>query len=255
MLYIRKSTPPVEIIRAIAAQKSTPEWRGLSNGDTKGCRSVFNALPKNTIRDALLKDQHYLCAYCMRKIQNNQFTSIEHFKPLSLGKEYALDYSNFLVVCDGGKNSEDDVQPRLLCCDASKSDQELNILNPMDSECMSHIVYTRDGKIEYRYPENWTNEQKEKVNEDINCILVLNGKLDKNGLVIQDTPTRLVTNRKYAYESYKKIVQHESDKKRLTPARIEKIIQSLLSKDEYDEYVGVIIYFLARKARNLRSKE
>ena len=253
MLYIKKTPPSLEVMREIAKLKSSPEWRALSEENTEGIRSTFDLLPKDVIRAPLLKDQHYLCAYCMRRIRNDSNTSIEHFKPLSLGKEHALEYNNFLVVCDGGENSDIHNRRRILCCDASKGDLELNYLNPMDPTCMSGITYTNQGSIGYRYPSDWTDDQKDAVNKDINKILKLNGKIDKDNLTIQDTATGLVTNRKAAYDTYKNIVSRWAQKNKLTKAQIQKTIQQLLDKQERDEYVGVVIYFLARKARQLNS--
>ena len=48
-------------------------------------------MPKDEIRKNLLEEQHYLCAYCMRRIEDNgRKTSIEHWYPLSQDKEKAL---------------------------------------------------------------------------------------------------------------------------------------------------------------------
>ena len=105
MLYIEKKTPPREMVRKVSEIKSSPGWKAIKNGNTSAIRSEFDNLPKDTIRESLLKEQHYLCAYCMRKIQNNgQSTSIEHWFPLSKNKDQALDYGNMLAVCDGGEN-------------------------------------------------------------------------------------------------------------------------------------------------------
>lgn len=68
----------------IAEIKSSPQWRAIPEGDTKSIRSYFDCLNKETIRTALLEEQHGLCAYCMRRIENKgASTTIEHWIPLS----------------------------------------------------------------------------------------------------------------------------------------------------------------------------
>ena len=65
---------------------------------------------------ALLKEQGYLCAYCMKKITEKTI-HIEHWIPqrhpqegyLEYSQEdcdrFAIDYQNMLGVCPGGKGS------------------------------------------------------------------------------------------------------------------------------------------------------
>ena len=73
-----------------------------------------------------MKEQHGLCAYCMRRIHNDSSTTIEHWVPLSQNKEQALQYSNFLGVCHGGRKSETD-DNKILCGDASKEETAIRI--------------------------------------------------------------------------------------------------------------------------------
>lgn len=78
MLYIRKTDPPDEVVRQISRIKGTPNWRRIQSGDTSLLRAEFDSLDKNILRIPLLKEQSYLCAYCMRRIQNDENTTIEH---------------------------------------------------------------------------------------------------------------------------------------------------------------------------------
>ena len=152
MLYIEKKTPPGELIRQVSKIKSSPEWKTVKDGNTNAIRDAFEALPKETIRKSLLEEQHYLCAYCMRRIQNDgQKTSIEHWYPLSKDKERALDYGNMLAVCDGGKNWTGKGK-KLLCCDAYKADEDELSISPLNKQQMDKIAYEKDGFIK-TYPK------------------------------------------------------------------------------------------------------
>ena len=60
--------------------------------------AYFDGCPKDEIRKSLLKEQGYLCAYCMRRI-DLKHTRIEHWTPeAELSELEKLDYSNMLAV-------------------------------------------------------------------------------------------------------------------------------------------------------------
>ena len=92
--------PLPEVVDKINLIKRSDIWKNIPEGDTKAIRKQFESLPKDSVRYTLLKEQHGLCAYCMRRIHNDSSTTIEHWAPLSKNKEQALQYSNFLGVCD-----------------------------------------------------------------------------------------------------------------------------------------------------------
>ena len=243
MLYIEKKTPPGELIRQVSKIKSSPEWKTVKDGNTNAIRDAFEALPKETIRKSLLEEQHYLCAYCMRRIQNDgQKTSIEHWYPLSKDKERALDYGNMLAVCDGGKNWTGKGK-KLLCCDAYKADEDELSISPLNKQQMDKIAYEKDGFIK-TYPKD------EKMDEDIRDILRLNG-IWKNGKFLADTSSELVKGRKDTYLYYKRFVAKLDRDGKCTSSRIKKKIEEIESAEQWSEYAGVLLYFLNRKYKSL----
>lgn len=70
---------------------SKEEYRDISSKD------------KEIIKDSLLKEQGYLCAYCMKRLDNTNYVKIEHIAPQSVYPEKSLSYRNMLAVCDGMK--------------------------------------------------------------------------------------------------------------------------------------------------------
>lgn len=195
MIYIQKMHPPKSVVEQVNKIKKSPEWKEISEKDTKAIRSQFDLLPKEEIRESLLKEQHYLCAYCMKRIENDGlYTTIEHWKPLSSDKEKALDYSNMLGVCDGGRKTVvSESRDHFLCCDAAKGNKTEMTLDPMNQGQMRLIKYRKNGEI-YTDPKNDTLEK------DINYTLRLNGALDENGRLIADTSTQLLKGRRDAYK-------------------------------------------------------
>ena len=131
MIYIRKRKTPNIIAKEATAIKKDPasgyEKLELPK-DSIQLRFLFEQMPKATIRSELIKEQHGLCAYCMKEIKGQQNdTKIEHYKALSMDKEGALDYQNYLGVCYGGEHNSPDQNKQCLCCDASRGDKELTI--------------------------------------------------------------------------------------------------------------------------------
>ena len=235
MLYIKKSQPSKEAVNEInrvrREQKALLEKR-----DHQIARKAFDCLDKSLIRECLIKEQHGLCGYCMRRIENDATTTIEHWEPIERNVDGVLDYGNMLGVCDGGsKVKEADLEDgrRILCCDAAKGNQEITI-SPYNKSHMDKIRYREDGRI-------CTHPRDEILERDINDILHLNGE---NGL---DTSTRLLRGRREAYRSYFDEMRRKG--KNISRAYIERRIRAIKSKDEYPAFAGVILYLLKRKLR------
>ena len=93
MIYIQKGPPHRDVSTKIAEIKRNPNWKQIpptrpadpekAKGYGDILRSYFDQLPKKEIRATLLEEQHYLCAYCMRRISNVDDVIIEHWFPLS----------------------------------------------------------------------------------------------------------------------------------------------------------------------------
>ena len=164
MLYIEKNECPGEVADDIQAIKETDAWKNTPeplnqvlpeerSKTTRELRNFFDQLKKDKIGEALLIEQHYLCAYCMSSIENNPLhTTIEHWLPLSKSKETALDYQHFLATCKGGSDIDASALKgtRLLCCDANKGDNDALTLDPRNKEMLSGITYLSDGIMEYQ---------------------------------------------------------------------------------------------------------
>lgn len=246
MLYISKGNAPVDVQHRVSEIKSSAEWKAIEERNTKAIRNKFEELPKESIRESLLAEQHYLCAYCMRKIKNDRLkTSIEHWYPLSKNKDKALDYKNMLVVCDGGKNWSGKGK-KILCCDACKGDEDELIISPLNKLQMDKIAYDTNGFI-------ITKPEDGDLDNDIRDVLCLNG-IWKNGKFIADTSTGLVKGRKDTYLMYKRFIKKLDDKGRCTSSQIKKKIDEIQSADQWQEYAGVLLYFLNKKYRSLLSR-
>lgn len=235
MLYIKKSQPSKEAVNEINRVKRE-EKALLEKRDPQSARDAFDCLDKRLIREYLIKEQHGLCGYCMRRIENKATTTIDHWEPIEKNVDGALDYGNMIGVCDGGsKVKESDLEDgrRILCCDAAKGNQEITI-SPYNKSHMDKIRYSENGTI-------YTHPRDEILERDINDVLHLNGE---NGL---DTSTRLLRGRREAYRSYFDEMRRKG--KNINRAYIEKRIRAIKNKEIYQPFAGVILYLLNRKLR------
>jgi len=252
MLYIEKKRPPRQYLRAVAGIRSSHDWKMIVDGDAKAIRSQFDLLPKEAIREALLVEQHFLCAYCMKRIRNDALhMTIEHWSPLSYDKERALDYQNFLGVCKGGADLDDSESgKRVLCCDASKGNEVSLTIDPLNLQMMQLITYDRTGLVSCKTnPGVNTNA----INYDLNEVLKLNGKLLSDGSRI-DTTTELIKGRRDAVQAAQQIYIDLNRKGRLTSAQLERVISQMMKKSEFPEFMGVILFFLERKKKSLEKQ-
>ena len=241
MIYIQKQSPSVKVAEQIRQAKITCDWKLIEKTDTVKIRNSFDLLDKTVIREQLLQEQRGLCGYCMRRIENDIHTTIEHVRPIESDGEGALDYSNMMACCDGGRGEND--EKHVLCCDAAKGSKEISV-SPYNMEQMHKIRYDRNGRI-YTFP------QDDEIDNDINHILNLNGKVDDKGDFQYDTSTGIIAGRKQAYrecQNYLKGISEKKGLKRILERRRDEIQNAAQRK----EYAGVWLYLLNRKLRQLQ---
>lgn len=104
---------------------------------------------KNTLRAALVAEQHGLCCYCMCLIHSGSM-KIEHWHCRTNYPGEELDYRNLLAACPGGEG-----QPRRLQhCDTRKADDDL-LWNPADPQrpVERRISYGLGGTIRSDEPQ------------------------------------------------------------------------------------------------------
>lgn len=242
MMYIEKEGLPNEINRKVIEIRKSNGWKNIEEGDTKSIRTVFdNDFPKDAVKEILIHEQRGLCAYCMRRIHMDSHSRVEHWMPISKDKDRALDYNNMLGVCDGGEQVTDQ-QGHILCCDAHKSETEIST-SPLNQTQMDKIAYTSEGFI-------YTKPRDEAMEKDINETLLLNGIRKTDGSV-RDTSTEVLKGRRDAYDRARRMMNALNSCGKCNSVSVKKKIDELYAKEERDEYVGVILYYLDKKYKSL----
>jgi uncharacterized protein (TIGR02646 family) len=97
---------------------------------------------KNNLKSALLEEQHFICCYCMKRINQNN-SHIEHIKPQVRFPSETLDYSNLLLSCNGISNNKDN-------CGHRKDDwyNAKDFLTPINPDCEKIFTYSITGKMD-----------------------------------------------------------------------------------------------------------
>ena len=247
MLYIEKEPCPADIQEKIDSLTGRRKWQQYSDppahNEPKEIRKeFFDKMDKSRVREALIAEQHGLCAYCMCSIKNDgRSTTIEHFVPLSKSKAGALNYQNWLAVCKGGQNIPIRSGRRIICCDAKKSNT-ITTLTPLKRHQMDRIAYYDDGSIYYT---DKTDPEYRRIVNDLNEVYGLNGIVDSgSGRSRKDTTSGIVKQRKDTYLSMFEELMRLEEEGALTAELIHRFRESLCDDAEWEPFIGVKLYVL-----------
>lgn len=212
MLWIKKGKEPV----------SLTQYRKQPFAYYDGCN-------KEDIRKKLLVEQGYLCAYCMRRIDEAHM-KIEHWYPeAELDETGKLDYENMLGVCMGHIEG---LEGRYDTCDSQKGSQIIAI-DPRNAEHIQGIGYQyRSGEI---YSEDSTH------NEDLNSRLNLNCHqqyLPENRKAVLDEVIKKLS-----------VIRKQGTWKRAEIAHLRNIYASLDQEGKRKEYAGIVLWYLDKKMK------
>lgn len=215
MLYIIKNPNEPRLLVNEKTQVGITSYEELST-DTK-----------NAVRQSLLEEQGYLCAYCMKRISIEN-TNIEHYDPQSCYNGTDMLYSNMLGVCDGGQNNFGKGQSRLTC-DKQRGNKPLTV-DPLDINTINQIKYRKNGII---YSDN------SDINTDLNSTLNLNG-----------SETYLIANRKAVYDILVLEIEKNGGKSEAFLLKLKKKYESKDSKGKRIPFSGIALYYINKWLRS-----
>ena len=197
----------------------------------KSAFAYFDGCNKNDIRESLLKEQGYLCAYCMRRI-DSEHTRIEHWEPEVLLTEIEkLDYSNMLAVC---YTPSEGMPEKYQTCDARKGDQEITV----DPRVEAHIA-----SIGYKKGTGVIYSEDSRIDAD------LNGKLNLN-CYEQFLPQNRKTVLQRVITELSR-VQRKGNWKRTDVMKMLRLFSMPDESGKKKEYAGIVIWYLMRKLGSL----
>lgn len=203
--------------------KSLQSYKKLPNAEFDGPNFT---VVKDKIRESLLLEQGYLCAYCMRRISDSAtVTKVEHWVARTVDAARQLDYKNLLACCNGYEGSKAPLQT----CDTRKGDKALKY-NPADlaDDIDRHIDFKSSGKV---------SSNDGIFNQQLNEVLNLNIE-------------RLVKNRIEVLEELQFQLSRTPGAR--TKAELNHMIQEWSqpnAKHHLREYCGVVLYDLKIRER------
>lgn len=222
MIAVSRGNAPQELVDAL--RRLSPDQRVYSN---------LHAEEIAAVKEALLKAQGHLCAYCMRRVPDVEHAKLEHVYPQSLSiaeghPEKTVDYNNMLATCKGG-DGEPGCSRAAQTCDTHKGGKTISI-DPSSQEDIDTIFYERNGEI---------HSKKEEFDTDLCETLNLNCH---DAFLPQD--------RARVYEMMSRQIKRANPKTRDAKRRFaEKKLLEIESSPVKEQFVGVMIYRLKRWAR------
>ena len=225
----------------ITKNKEPKEWTEYRN--TPGVD--YQAIPE--LVQSLLKEQGYICAYCMRRIPQkdklykkdgnnyvltNEDHRVEHIKSRELHDDLKLDYTNMVICCPGHIGTEDH-------CNRQKGAKDISF-TPLDQQFIDTIKYNSDGTI---------ISTNKVYNKEINEVLNLNTELLKKNrkVMLAEVISKLNVDCKKGKSWDKKTLERYLSKySEKHPENDEEGV-----KEKYYSYCGIVSCFLQKKLRTL----
>ncbi|MEQ3031643.1 hypothetical protein [Alistipes indistinctus] len=179
--------------------------------------------PKPELRDSLLKEQGYICAYCMQSLPHDGTnTRIEHIKCRELHPQLELDYSNMVICCNGQSGNETH-------CDLHKKNRDVTF--DLFSDPFFHTLsytYKAQGVTIHSNKATWDDE--------INDILNLNCNM-------------LQSNRKAAFDGAVDVLAKKPDWNRSANhlKKLRDLYNEQRKDGSYQAFCGVIVWLLDKR--------
>jgi len=119
------------------------DWKDQANEYWQPDYGDLSGAPKEAVKEALMKEQGYLCCYCERRLTDED-SHIEHLRPQSDPAVDPLDFANMLCSCQKQLKKG---EPRH--CGNLKDDwyDAALLISPLDSDCASRFAFTGNGAI------------------------------------------------------------------------------------------------------------
>jgi uncharacterized protein (TIGR02646 family) len=209
MIRINKGREPL----AWSAKKATPGFTEFE--------------PIAELRDALLIEQGFICAYCMRRIpardpNSDAISKIEHIKSQEDRPDLQLDYSNMAICCPGKIDAE-------AHCDT------LKLGNSVSFDLYSAAL---QNSIKYLLKDAEIVSENDGWNDEMTRLLNLNHK-------------RIKLNRKNALSGVIAGFKTTGWSRASVNAQLRKW-SNLNSEGKHEPYCGIVIWYLQKNLNQNR---
>jgi hypothetical protein len=266
MRFIQKNNEPQSLIAYKRIEGESARFDGLTRqGGENGIGS------KTDIQLSLLEEQGHICAYCMKRINQNKM-KIEHWfsqekvftegqnerKEATLIREETLnherrigygtnlnpetyldlDYGNMLGVCEGKIVND-------LHCDSSRGSRSKKLLfiRPTNERTINHLHYKANGEIYSKNEDIFDDINNEKV-LNLNHYLLVRNRAEALKSVLTEIE-RMFPNR----TAPPNFIQNQYDKwnSRSKTITYQDVNGNSVNSSAYFEYCQIVVYFLKKR--------
>jgi len=133
---IAKGAPPATVTETKAASTTDLSM-------PRRARTAFDQIDKAVVRAALAREQCWLCAFCMRRVddqaadERGPTMKIAHRTPVAVDASQALTWKNLLGSCDGGQRSGGGSS-----CDLAQENSAISV-DPTETTHVARLTYER----------------------------------------------------------------------------------------------------------------
>lgn len=190
------------------------------------------------LKDALLDEQGFICAYCERRIPvkdtaSNEDHRIEHWHCRSHYPQEVFNYDNLLACCPG---QIDGSAPH---CDVKKDNTTIE-WSPLRQECVDTIAYQHDGTV-FSTNDRWNLEINETLN--LNHPLLKRNRRETLLGVIQSISKLKGQGKPWSIKNVRDQLKHWSSRHIDREGRV-----------VFYPYCGIVIYYLKKKEETLQKQ-
>lgn len=195
MIRYEKGPAPPRLTALTATPGMT--WDGLGADD------------RQPLREALVRDQGGLCAYCQRRISGGldpatgqPLMKIEHWAARTVDPTRQLAWTNLVGVCTGGAPGAPDTGPGPIerHCDVSRGAQRL-FLHPVEgqgADPRQHLRYTKRGDVD-------ATPSDSRVESDIVALNLRAARLRRGRAAVFDEVFARLTRARFSTQELRRI--------------------------------------------------
>ena len=121
-------------MRKIIKGEEPEELNQWKRRNPKSCYTNLTEKERRPIRQACLKEQYYLCAYCCYSISMEDSHN-EHIQPQDVAPKQTLNFHNIVASCE--KSNQ---------CGIAHDKKDI-LLTPLMAECETELKYYLSGKV------------------------------------------------------------------------------------------------------------
>lgn len=247
MRGIRKPWPPANVspngqVTSSMRQAEQAFQVSLANAADKAghARSRFDDLDKAKLRAVLYGEQHQVCVYCERRVDEAVNTPpIEHWRPLSQEPQHALNWENLYLSCPTSETCDDAKEGHRLAWDPA----DPSLPWPTQQAYENWVGFTSGGEMFVRSDAPLTPAQRRALE------LAIEDRDDGGQMrrsILNLNHAALVAARKAAIDSEKSRLAREYRGRRASPADRAGLATKMLQLAQYPAFVSVRVAYLQR---------